>query len=334
MLRSVVGLRNTSFLPALVVGALLCAGVARADDAQARARALFEEGVGLAKENRWTDACPKFEQSLVLFPGIGTRGKLAECYEHVGRYSSAWQLWREVAQLAMRAGEPAREQVASEHAKALEPKLSYITVSAGPGVDTSAILVKRNGLELDRSKLGAAEPIDAGPIALEITAPGKKPVTTKLVVSPGESAKYEIPQLESNAPAPAPAPAPARATFPEPETEHGTWQKPTGLALAGAGVVGVAIGSVLGLSAKSTYDGAFDSGACGKATKQCSADGQSKVDDAHSKATVATIVFVAGVALAAGGAVLYLTAPSAKRRVGLAPVLTPAGGGLVLGGAL
>lgn len=151
---------------------------ARADEGQTRARALFEEGVALAKESRWADACPK------LFPGIGigTRGKLAECYEHTGRVASAWRLWREVAQLAMRAGEPAREQLASEHAKALEPKLSYVTVSVAPGADTSGLVVKRDGHDLERAKLGAAEPVDPGAVAIEATAPGKKPFQTKLTV--------------------------------------------------------------------------------------------------------------------------------------------------------
>ena len=105
---------------------------AHAQDAQAQAagRALFNEGVALFNKGDFEAACPKFEASLKQFPGIGTRGKLAECYEKLGRYASAYQAYREVAQLATRSGDPAREQVASERAKSLEPKLSYVTVVA------------------------------------------------------------------------------------------------------------------------------------------------------------------------------------------------------------
>src|SRR5437870_5793325 len=126
-------IRNALFAStlALALASVLVSADANADE-QAQGRALFDEGAALAKEGRWTEACPKFEASLKHFPGLGTRGKLAECYEKLGRYASAWQLWRDVAQLAMRAGEPTREQVASEHAKALEPKLSYITVAVAP----------------------------------------------------------------------------------------------------------------------------------------------------------------------------------------------------------
>src|SRR6185295_893199 len=140
--------------------------LAMAQDAQASGRALFNEGVQLMSQNKFDEACPKFEASLKQFPGIGTRGKLAECYEKQGRFVSAWNAYRDVAQLAMRNGDVAREQVASERAKALEAKLSYITVNVPTASDPPGLAVKRNGKELDRSKFGLADPVDAGDVAL------------------------------------------------------------------------------------------------------------------------------------------------------------------------
>ena len=131
---------------------------ARAQDAQTQAmgRALFNEGVALFNKGDYEAACPKFEASLKHYPGLGTRGKLAECYEKQGHFASAWAVYREVAQLATRSGDPTREQIANERAKALEPKLSYVTVAVSAANDIPGLVVKRNGREVERSKLGGA----------------------------------------------------------------------------------------------------------------------------------------------------------------------------------
>ncbi|HEY8074661.1 MAG TPA: hypothetical protein VIF62_11135 [Labilithrix sp.] len=304
---------------------------AHADEQQV-ARGLFDEGVGLMKDGKYADACPKLESSLKHYPGIGTRGKLAECYEKIGRFASAWQLWRDVAQLSARAGEPTREQVASEHAKALEPKLSYVTVTIPAANDVAGLVVKRNGQELDRAKIGSAEPVDSGSIAFEISAPGKKPFSAQVNVAPGQSAKFDVPALESAVTQTAVTPPPSDTTPSYVvETDQPTWKRPVGLALAGVGVVGIGLGAFFGLKAKSTYDGAFDGGGCDKSNKQCDSGGQSSVDDAHSKATVSTILFVAGAACLAGGAFLFFTAPSAKK-TGVR--IVPGPGGLIVAGSM
>ena len=330
----------------LVVLALAAsASPARADDSpsQAAGRALFNEGVALFNKGDFEAACPKFEDSLKQFPGIGTRGKLAECYEKVGRYASAYQAYREVAQLATRTGDPAREQIASERAKSLEPKLSYVTVVLAPANDVAGLVVKRNGRELERAKLGAAEPVDSGSITIDVTAPGRKAFSGHLNVMQGLSLKFEVPflaPLEANA---APATPLAPSAPPSSPAEDGaaihgdppSWQRPLGFTLIGVGVAGLGIGSILGLSAKSKYDGAFDGGGCDNANKTCDARGQSDVDSARSTATVSTIVFGAGAALGIAGVVVLLTVPSGKpRAVQVTPTAYAGGAGLSLGGSL
>jgi hypothetical protein len=303
------------------------------------ARQLFDEGVSLMKDGRYNEACTKLEGSLKHYPGIGTRGKLADCYEKLGKFVSAWTLWREVAQLAMRAGEPTREQVASEHAKALEPKLSYVTVTVAAANDAPGLIIKRNGQELDRTKLGSAEPVDAGAVAFEITAPGKKPFSAQVNLAPGQSAKFEVPALESagSATPPPPPPPPGGDTGPvvQVQNDERTWQRPLGLGLAAVGVVGVGVGAFFGLSAKSTYDKAFgDGGGCDKATKVCNPSGQSSVDDARSKATISTVAFIAGAAFVAGGAFLFFTAPSSSSKRAGKIQLVPSPTGVVVLGAM
>ena len=132
---------------ALLLGCLALAPTiarAQADPAdQAAGRALFDEGMALLTKGDLAAACPKFEASLRRFPGIGTRGKLAECYERQGRAASAWATYREVAGLAERAGDTTRAKVAAERAKTLEGKLARVTVAAPspselPGLRCSA----------------------------------------------------------------------------------------------------------------------------------------------------------------------------------------------------
>lgn len=315
---------------------------ALAQDAQAQAlgRSLFNEGVALFNRGDFEAACAKLEASLKQFPGIGTRGKLAECYERLGRHASAWQAYREVAQLAMRSGDATREQVAAERAKSLEPKLSYVTVVVPHGRDINGLVVKRGGREVERAKLGSAEPVDAGPIAMEVSAPGRKTFTGQVTAVQGQSVKFEVPILVPVASLlpPPPAEEPPPPAFDEPlpvQIDGPSWQKPVGLVLAGAGVVGVGVGALFGLSARSTYDGAFDGGGCDRTTKTCDAPGQDAVEDARSKATLSTILFGAGGALVVAGAVVFLTAPSAKpRTLHLAPTPYAGGAGVTLGGTL
>src|SRR5688572_27323641 len=66
---------------------LVCLSVARHAKAepsaseQATARSLFDQGRALATEGKYEQACPKFEESQRLHPGIGTLFNLASCYE-------------------------------------------------------------------------------------------------------------------------------------------------------------------------------------------------------------------------------------------------------------
>lgn len=309
---------------------------------QATGRALFNEGVALYNEGKFAEACAKLETSLKYFPGIGVRGKLAECYEKLGRYASAWAMYKEVADLATRSGEPTREAVANERVKALEPKLSHVTIVLPPASEAPGLIVKRNGQVVDRSQLGVTQTVDAGNFTVEVTAPNRKLFFTQVALTAGQSARIEIPVLEpiviaeSTAPEPAPPQAATPLTEPPPAPPTSTpWQRPAGLAIAGAGVASMIVGGVFGFSARSQYDSAFDNGFCTHATNQCSAEGQSEVDGARSKATASTILFIAGGALTAGGIVLYLTAPRA-RTTGLRLVPSPyaGGAGLTLTGSL
>lgn len=325
----------------LACAAFAVAEPARADDAKAQAagRALFDEGVALMNANRLAEACPKLEASLEKFPGIGTRGKLAECYEKAGRLASAWLTYKDVARYAASSGDATREKVASDRATAIEPKLAYLTV-AGPAAEIPGLVVKRNGRPID--KLGAPVPVDAGLVVVEASAPNKKPFTTQVLAASGQTSTLEIPPLEPAQPARA-APASTAGTAATADyeanavrTSESNWQKPVGFVMGGAGLVALVAGGFVGLSAKSSYDDAFDSGRCDRDTRSCNAEGQKATEDARSTATTATILAGTGGALLVGGVLLYLTAPRAKPPSALrvTPNVAPGHAGIVIGGTL
>src|SRR5438067_2494545 len=78
----------------------------------AAAESLFFAARTLMNENKFAEACPKLEESLRLDPGLGTQFNLADCNEHIGKITTAWAGFLEVAALAKAANQPDRDKLA------------------------------------------------------------------------------------------------------------------------------------------------------------------------------------------------------------------------------
>ena len=317
--------RVSSFLGVLVFSFALNAGAqTKAGGNRAAAEALFNQGRDLMTKGKFVEACPKFEASQQLDPGLGTMLNLAECYEKTGRTASAWAEYREAIPLARAAGSKARQDLATERAQALQERLSTLTIRAMTGDDGDAHLeIRRDGVPMQSAELGAPIPVDPGEHLIEVAAPGKQPWSTKVQVG-ADAAKVQvdIPKLEAaDGAAPAPVAAPASAppaatadTAPPPAPKSsGSAQRTAGLISAGVGVVGIGIGTVFGLKASSNWSDAKDT--CRDGRFECTQQGKNLQSDAKSAATLSTVGFVAGGALLGLGAVLYFTAPSKKENV-------------------
>jgi hypothetical protein len=287
---------------------------------KAAAEALFSEGRTLAASGRCAEAIPKFQGSQKLDPGIGTLLNLAECYEQIGKTASAWAEYREVISLARAAGSKEREELATQRAKDLEPKLSRLAVKVSPGAgDASSISVTRDGEALQPAELGLAIPIDPGSHVIEASAPGKQTFSQTIEVGGNADSKIvEIPPLVDGVGG---APGPAAGGSTDSASGDGSTQRTIGLVVAGVGVVGVALGTVFGLQASSKWSDAKEK--CRDYPFGCGDDGVSLADDAKSAATISTIGFIAGGVCIAGGAALWLTAGSSsddkKVSVGIGP---------------
>jgi hypothetical protein len=206
------------------------------------------------------------------------------------------------------------------------------------GNDLAAVKVTIDGALLLERLDGSAVAVEPGEHSFELTTKGAVAITRKLLIGEGVKGRSEtvtfVPAPATIAPAPvvaASTPTAPPATVPDkPANGSNTGSRRTiAYVLGGAGVIGIGIGSVLGLVAKSTYDSAVKS--CDKQFS-CNGDGYSGGQDAHTQATISTVAFIAGGALLAGGVIVYLTAP----KDGAVNVQTTAGAGqlgLRVGGA-
>ena len=304
---------RTLTISLLVISASCCAAspaFAQSTDNSAAVEALFTEGKRLAGEGRFAQACPKFLASYNLEARVGTLLNLADCYEKNGQLASSWARFTEARTLAARGNQPERAQYAAEHATALAPRLSKLTVvvtSPAPG-----LTVKIDGQPVDPAAFGVAVPMDAGKHTLEATAPEHASFTADVVV--GDNADQKTTTVPELAAAPKNAPLPET---PRVEESHGLGgRKIASLAIAGAGLVSLGIGAYFGVTALGkkgdpNYGTGCDVGG-NKDSCQTDSKGLALHNDAYGDANLSTVFLGAGAVAVIGGAVLFFTAPSSS----------------------
>ncbi|WP_437661485.1 hypothetical protein [Sorangium sp. So ce1182] len=288
---------------------------------RAAAVALFDEGRALMAAGKHAEACPKLAESHAIDPGIGTLFNLSDCYERIGRTATAWIGFRDVAAAALSAGQTERERVARARAAALETRLSRLQIVVPPEAAIAGMDLTRDGVPVGRALWGTAVPLDPGEHRVAAVAPGHKPWEAKVAIDKPGVVSVTVPVLESApasssgagvAPKAAVAPPPVEPPATDvPPPQGGSIRKPIGMIGVGLGVVGLGVSTALGFVARSTFDEATEGGHCDKAGSCVDQTGLDLRDDAVRTGNIGTAVFIAGAVLAAGGAILWITAPSA-----------------------
>ena len=303
---------RTRTMGLLVVAALLtpASRALAQQDNSAAVEALFTEGKRLEGEGRFAQACPKFLASYNLEARVGTLLNLADCYEKNGQLASAWARFTEARTLAARGNQPERAQFAGEHATALAPKLSKLTIAVtnpAPGMT-----VKIDGQPVDAAAYGVAVPMDAGKHTLEATAPDHVAFRDEITV--GDSADQKTTTVLELAAAPKNAPMPETPRVEESRGMGG--RKIASLAIAGVGLVSLGLGAYFGATALGKKgDANYGTGCDVGGNKDSCATGSQGLalhSDAYSDANLSTVFLGAGAAAVIGGAVLFLTAPSSS----------------------
>lgn len=325
------------------------------DDPQqkAAAEALFDEGRELIGQGQYEAACRRFEQSQAIDPGVGTLLYLGDCYERLGRFASAWAMYREARSSALAAGQAERARVAEDRARHVAPNLSKLAVlvAAENRIDGFELVI--NGRILSAALYGASFPIDAGRYQLVARAPGRTAWSALVDVKPdGDQQLVRVPALE---PAPGPEPLPtlrgtpatsaapglaaggAEPVAPAQASERWLGLHPlqtAGVIAAGGGVLALGTGVVLGLLAQGKDDDAKE-----RCVPSClDRDSADLNQDARGLATAANVSYGIGALALTTGAVLYFTGsrqardePSTGLRV--SPSLATTSQGLLLEGS-
>ncbi|MEY2932421.1 MAG: hypothetical protein RL033_3170 [Pseudomonadota bacterium] len=243
---------SARWAPTLVTtAALLLAPSARAQADSAAARTLFAEGRQLMSGDKYAEACPKFEESLRLDPGMGTQFNLAHCWEKLGRSASAWALFLDVAAAARASNQPEREAAAKDRATLLEGKLTRLRLVVPE--PTAGTKIYRDQQEVGRAAWGTAMAIDPGDHVIRVVAPGKKDWTHDVKLPPNaRTFSVTVPTLEELPVAQQGSEEPKAATVPtytsvprDGGDNRGT--SVAALVVGGIGVAALATGTVFAL---------------------------------------------------------------------------------------
>jgi hypothetical protein len=296
----------------LSAACFLIAPTARAEDplapdAEARAKQLFDAALADAQKGNYKDACPKFRASYTINRKASTLFNLGACYEHNGQTASAWGAFSEAVGAARQAGHDDWSRQAAERVRLLELRVVKVTVVVPPEARVAGLTLQRDGAMLTASEWGLPTPIDPGKHVLSATAPGKASWETTFTINEGAPLVVRVPLLANE-----------RVVIERPKVvaplqpPPGFWSplRIVGFSTASAGVVALGVGTVVALVAKDRYDTSRQ--ACPSTT--CQDPGAiSDNRSAFNLATGATVTLIAGTALTAAGASLFLLAPNRQQ---------------------
>jgi hypothetical protein len=295
----------------------------------AAAESLFNDGERLMKDGKLAEACQAFEGSNRIEARAGTLINLGLCREQNNQLASAWSAFKDAL---TRVKDPKKQQLATEHANAIEPRLSYLTISVPDESRVNGLALTRNTGAVDPVLWNRAIPVDGGTYVIAGHAPGHEEWSTTVVV-PNEGGKIsvEVPRFKDltklMTPVGPPPPSKPEPTPPVANDEPATGgsmftpKRKIALGVGGVGVAAIAVGIVFGLQAQSDKNDAFK--LCPDPATPC-ADGNKAsalTNDGHSKALAADAAFGVGAAALIGAGVLwFLGAPTeADHGVAVAP---------------
>ena len=289
----------------LLLGCVALASTPRvslAEEAQVpEAESLFQHGVSLMKADQCSEAVPEFLKSNALDPSAATLLNLGTCYARLGRKATAWKSYQKAAiQAQNEKNDPLRERALQAMA-ILGPTLTKVQIVTPK--DSATLSLRLNG-EVLSDYDGLPIPLDPGESIIEAASPGREPWRHTVTADElGATLVIQVPDLR---PAPPPPTAVQPVFLPPPgQVEEPPDYRVPAAIVGGTGVVAVVAGSILGVSAQSSYDASATS--C--SGNYCTQQGVDDREAARSKAAVSTVLFTTGLVAVATGVVLWLVTP-------------------------
>jgi hypothetical protein len=186
------------------------------------------------------------------------------------------------------------------------------------GNELSQVKVTLDGQVVADHLDGSALSVDPGSHEFKFETSVAPPLTKTIILHEGEKDRKENVVVQGGTPPPKEKGSEGGqsnvgvAAGPPPDTNPGGTQRVLGLVAGGVGVAGLALGTVFGVLASSSFSAAKKD--C-PMHPTCTSTQQNAVDEqktASGDATISTVGFIAGGVLAATGAVLFFTAPKAS----------------------
>lgn len=320
-------MRGKNHTAALALAWALLAGVAHAQPRDvAKADALFREGRVLLKKGDYEAACPKLEESYRLDPAAGTGVSLGDCFEKSGKVASALLAYQ-AARALLRPGDPRIGPVEKEIA-ALDKRAPRLTIKLAAGAPEGTT-VKRDGREVETSKLGVPVVVNPGKFKVVVTAPGRDTAVFRVSLVEGKNRELEVgpgQEIPGQPPTAQAPPTRSRSNLGKPRVES---SPPTeGYVLAGIGVVGLGVGIISAVLAENKEDAAKSG-----CKPKCDPDGWRAVQDGQKFQTVSYIGWGVGIlGLASASYFLFLAGPSDGAGTAVGAAATPGAGSVVLKG--
>jgi hypothetical protein len=297
--------------------ALLATSAAGQPRDRAAADALFQAARAEFDRGDFASACEKFAESHRLDPAPGTLLNLALCHEKTGRIASAWEGFRQVADML----HDERVDFARTRSSSLESRLPWLTLHL-PNEATDGVRVFRDGIELGSASLGIPLPVDPGTHTLVVEAPGR--LRSTRTISMREAQRQDV-TLDLGPDQPVSTPAPPRRPKPAsespPSNDH-TWTWVAG----GIGVAGVATSlatGALAVSSKRTLETHC-------VDRRCDDQGLDAANAGRTYATISTVSGAVGI-LGLGVGTYLLLSPRTEQRPSTQIEATAMPGGGFLG---
>jgi hypothetical protein len=179
----------------LLLVSFACATPARAfaDDAKS-ADDMFAAASKLREQGNNAAACAMFSESLALNPNaIGTILNVARCAEEAQRVATAIHYFSDAQSRAREQGLGPQLAAAKEHLAKLTPRASHLalTFAEAPSADARVVVQDR---VVERAAV-ADVLVDAGPVKIVVSEPGRVSYTATLVVAEAGHLALTVPAL-------------------------------------------------------------------------------------------------------------------------------------------
>jgi hypothetical protein len=181
------------FVALVLVGLVGSASSAHAQGAtSAEADALFDRGRELMDKKQYAEACTAFAASQKIAPAVSTILNEADCREKNKQLASAYGLFRDAERATRAPLDDATQKLnklALGRAKAIEPRISKLTIDVPEDARFPGLEVLRNGVVVDPLVYGQALPLDGGDYTIVARGPNHESTTTTVTVAPEKDFK-------------------------------------------------------------------------------------------------------------------------------------------------